>query len=53
MIDLGSFLACHKSKIVLAMRGAVAPFNPLPQTEGAHPLMYLLVGGRAEKVVIF
>jgi hypothetical protein len=27
MIDLGSFLASHKSKIFLAMRGAAAPFN--------------------------
>jgi hypothetical protein len=36
MIELGLFLACHKSKIFLAMRGAVATLNPPPphQTEG-------------------
>jgi hypothetical protein len=57
MIDLGSFLASHKSKIFLAIRGTVAPIKP-PKQKGAHtpygnPLMYLLVGGRAEKVVTF
>jgi hypothetical protein len=55
IIDLGSFLA--KSKIFLAMRGTTAPFKP-PKQKGAHPpsgnpLMYLLVGGRAEKVATF
>jgi hypothetical protein len=57
MSDLGSFLASRKSKIFLAMRGTAAPFKPPKQT-GAHPpsgnpLIYLLVGGRAEKVVTF
>jgi hypothetical protein len=57
MIDLGAFLASHKCKIFLAMRGTAAPFKP-PKQKGAHPpsgnpLMYLLVGGRAEKVVTF
>jgi hypothetical protein len=60
MIDLGSFLACHKSKLFLAMRGTTALFNhpPPPKQKGAHPpsgnpLMDLLVGSRAEKVVTF
>jgi hypothetical protein len=57
MIDLGSFLASHKSKIFLAMRGTAASLQT-PQTEGGtftfwQPLMYLLVGGLAEKVVTF
>jgi hypothetical protein len=59
MIDLGSFLASHKSKkfLGLAMKGTAAPFKP-PKQKGAHPpsgnpLMYLLAGGRAEKVVTF
>jgi hypothetical protein len=44
MIDLGSFLASHKS---------TTPFKP-PKQKGAHPpsgnpLMYLLDGGGAEK----
>jgi hypothetical protein len=54
MIDMGSFLASHKSKIFLAMRGT--PPLPLqtPKTEGAHPpsgnpLKYLFDGGGAEK----
>jgi hypothetical protein len=53
MIDLGSFLASHKSKIFLAMRGTVAPLQT-PQTEWGtspfwHTLMYLLVGGPRRK----
>jgi hypothetical protein len=56
MIDLGSSLASHMSKIFLAMRGTAAPFKP-PKQKGmcpsGNPLMHLLVGGRAEKVVIF
>jgi hypothetical protein len=57
MIDLGSFLASHKSKIFLAMRGTTPPFK-LPKQKGAHPpsgnpLMYDLDGGGAEKVLTF
>jgi hypothetical protein len=53
MIDLGPFLASHKSKIFLAMRGDSAPFKP-PKQKGAHPpsgnpLMYLLDGGPRRK----
>jgi hypothetical protein len=33
MIDLGSFLASHKYKIFLTMRGTTAPLQT-PQTEG-------------------
>jgi hypothetical protein len=33
MINLGSFLASHKSKIFLAMRGTAAPLQT-PKTEG-------------------
>jgi hypothetical protein len=56
-IDLGSFLAFHKSKIFLAIRGTATPFKSPKQT-GAHPpsgnpLMYLVDGGRAEKVLTF
>jgi hypothetical protein len=50
MIDLGSFLACDKSKNVLAMRETADPFkNPKKKREhppSGNPLMYLLVGGR-------
>jgi hypothetical protein len=42
MIDLGSFLVSHKSKIFL---GAHPP--------SSNPLMYLLDGGGAEKVLTF
>jgi hypothetical protein len=35
MIDLGSFLASHKSKIFLAMRRTTAPLQT-PQTEGGQ-----------------
>jgi hypothetical protein len=39
MIDLGSFLACHKFKIFLAMSGTANPFKP-PKQKGAHiPLL--------------
>jgi hypothetical protein len=31
MIDLRSFLAFHKTKIFLAMRGTAAPFKPPKQ----------------------
>ena len=53
MINLGSFIASHKSKIFLAMRGTPPPFKP-PKQKGAHPpsgnpLMYLLVGGPRRK----
>jgi hypothetical protein len=44
MIDLRSFLASHKSKIFLAMKA---------HPPSGNPLMYLLVGGRAENVVTF
>jgi hypothetical protein len=58
MIDLGSFLASHKSKIFLAIRGATVPLQPPPQTEGVtspsgNPLMYLFDGGEVEKVITF
>jgi hypothetical protein len=33
MIDLGKFLASHKSKIFLAMRGAASPFQ-IPKQKG-------------------
>jgi hypothetical protein len=33
MINLGSFIASHKSKVFLAMRGTPPPLQP-PQTEG-------------------
>jgi hypothetical protein len=57
MINLGSLIASHKSKIFLAMRGTPTPFKP-PKQKGAdppsgNPLMYLLVGGRAKKEVTF
>jgi hypothetical protein len=57
MIDLGSFLASHKSKIFLAMRGESAPFKP-PKQKGAHPpscnpSCVFWFGGRAEKEVTF
>jgi hypothetical protein len=35
-IDLRPFLACHMSKIFLAMRGTPPPFKP-PKQKGAHP----------------
>jgi hypothetical protein len=38
MIDLGSFLASHKSKIFLAMRGTPPPSNP-PNRRGHIPLL--------------
>jgi hypothetical protein len=55
MMDLGSFLASHKSKLFLAMQRTTAPFKP-PKQKGAHPpygdpLMYLLVGAAPFKVV--
>jgi hypothetical protein len=55
MIDVGSFLASHKSKIFLAMRGTSAPSSTPPKQKGAHPpygnaLMYLLVGGPRRKI---
>jgi hypothetical protein len=57
MIDLGSFLASHKSKIFLAMRGTTAPFKPSKQKEAhppsGNPLMYLLDGGQRRKSAHF
>jgi hypothetical protein len=57
MINLGSLTASHKSKIFLAMRGTPPPFKPPKQKGGyppsGNPLMYLLVGDRAEKEVTF
>jgi hypothetical protein len=57
-IDLRPFLACHMSKIVLAMRGTTTLFTPPPPTEGAHPpsgspLMYYFDRGPCRKVVTF
>jgi hypothetical protein len=57
MIDLGSFLAPHKSNIFLAMRGTAAPFKP-PQTEGGtspfwQPPDVSFGWDRAEKVLTF
>jgi hypothetical protein len=52
MINLGSFLASHKSKIFLAMRETPPPFKPPKQVGKSpfwHPLMYLLVGGLPRK----
>jgi hypothetical protein len=42
MINLGSFLASHKSKMFLAMRGTAAPFKP-PKQKGAHPPFFKYV----------
>jgi hypothetical protein len=57
MIDLGSFLASHKSKTFLAMRGTAAPFKALKQKgafpHSGNPLMYLVVGGSRQKSVHF
>jgi hypothetical protein len=57
MIDLGSSLAPHKSKIFLAMSGTAAPFKSLKQ-KAAHPpsgnpLMYLFDTGRHGKIITF
>jgi hypothetical protein len=57
MIDLGSFLASHKSKLFLEMRGTAAlPSNP-PNRRGTSPFWQphdVSFGwGRAEKVVTF
>jgi hypothetical protein len=57
MIDLVSFLASHKSKIFLAMRGTAVPFQT-PQIEGGtspfwQPPDVSFGWGRAEKVVTF
>jgi hypothetical protein len=57
MIVLGSFLASHKSKIFLAMRGTAASLQT-PQTEGGTSPFWQLPDvsfgwGRAEKVVTF
>jgi hypothetical protein len=38
-MDLGSFLASHKSKIFLAMRGTAAPFKS-SQKEGGTSLFW-------------
>jgi hypothetical protein len=48
-IDLRPFLACHMSKIFLAMRGTLPSFKP-PKQKGPHPpsgnpLMWYLDGG--------
>jgi hypothetical protein len=37
-INLGSFLASHKSKIFLTMRGSTSPFKP-PKQKGHIPLL--------------
>jgi hypothetical protein len=37
MINLGSFLAFHKSKLFLAMRGTTAPLQPPKQKGGTSP----------------
>jgi hypothetical protein len=52
-IDLRPFLACHMSKIFLAMRGTAAPLQT-PKQKGAHspsanPLMYHCDGGLSRK----
>jgi hypothetical protein len=57
MINLGSFLAYHKSKIFLAMRGTTAPFKT-PKTEGGtspfwQPPHVSFGWGRTVKVVTF
>jgi hypothetical protein len=56
MIDLGSFLASHNSKLFLAMRGTATPSNP-PNRKGPSPFWQppdVSVGwGRAEKVFTF
>jgi hypothetical protein len=56
MIALGSFLASHKSKIFLAMRGTTAPLQTLHTEEGTSlftqtPDVSFGWGGGAEKVL--
>jgi hypothetical protein len=56
-IDLRPIIAYHIYKIFLAMKGTAAPLQT-PKQKGAHPpsgnpLMYLLNGGGAEKVITF
>jgi hypothetical protein len=52
-IYLRLFLACHMSKILLAMRGTAAPFKPSKTEEGTspsgNPLMYHFDGGPRRK----
>jgi hypothetical protein len=57
MINLGSFIASHKSKLFLAMRGTPPPSNP-PNRRVHIPLLatpwcFFWSGCCAEKEVIF
>jgi hypothetical protein len=57
MIELGSFLASHKSKMFWRWGGLPPPFKP-PKHNGAHPpsanpLMYLLDRGQRRKSAHF